>query len=136
MANSKNPILAQINKAKGSQVTKQTIIDQAKKLGFDFSQFGEDEDFTQELREFFSENAYWLPQVEVEIKPQVINGGKSQHVNFMDYSSTGDHVDFEKDSHFEAGTKIIYDNTVQEHEGIMKNFSLYYIVEANENNQD
>lgn len=108
---------------------KNTIITQAITLGFDFEQFDNDntmEEVMQSLVEFFSENSDRLPTMEDEC--EVTSNGRSQNVNYVDYTSSGEIVHFSENWHKAPETKVFHSDFVMEDAGIMKNMRLYYLV--------
>jgi hypothetical protein len=113
-----------------------TIITQAISLGFDFDQFSTDttiEEIQQSLMEFFFENSDKLPTLEDEC--EVTSNGRSQNVNYGDYTSSGEIVHFSENWHKSPETKVFHSDFVMEDtDGLMKNMRLYYLVGETEYN--
>lgn len=109
---------------------KNTIISQAISLGFNFNGVSSDIDMhelNQLLLDFFNENAAKLPQLEDEC--EVTSHGRSQNVNYGDYTSSGEIVDCSAHWHKSPDTKVFHSDFVMEDtDGIMKNMNLYYLV--------
>lgn len=108
---------------------KNTIITQAINLCFDFSQFSDDtniEEMLQIMMDFFSENSRELPELEAECDVEMF--GRNQSVNYGDYTSSGEIVDFSSNWHQAPDHKVFHSDFIMEDEGIMKNMRLYYLV--------
>jgi len=108
---------------------KNSVITQAISLGFDFEQFTIETDLQevgQTIIEFFNENSEKLERIEDEC--EVTTSGRSQSVNYDDYSSSGEIVDFSNNWSKSPETKVYHSNFVMEQNGEMKNMNLYYLV--------
>jgi len=106
-----------------------SIITQAISLGFDFDLFTNDttvEEIQETLFEFFNENSEKLPQIEDEC--EVTSHGHTQGVSYGDFTSSGEIIRFSENWHKSPDTKVFHSNFVMEHEGIMKQMNLYYLV--------
>ena len=114
-----------------------SVIQQAIKLGFDFSQFS-DHDDVQEINfaliEFFYEKADLLENLEEECP--VISHGSSQHVEFIDYSCTGEILDWSKHWRQSPETKIYHSDFcfIDKTEGLVKYMKLFCYVGENDFN--
>lgn len=114
-----------------------SVIQQAINLGFDFSQFN-DHDDVQEINfaliEFFEENTELLENLEDEC--EVISHGSSQHVEFGDYSCTGEILDWSKHWHEAPETKIYHSNFcfIDKKDGLVKYMKLFCYVGENDFN--
>ena len=117
-------------------IFKNTIINQAISLGFDFEQFTNDatiEEIAQEMLDFFSENSEKLERIEDEC--EVTNNGRTQHVSYGDFWSDGEIVDFSANWDKTPETKIFHSDFVMEDkDGLMKNMHLFYLVGETEYN--
>jgi hypothetical protein len=111
------------------QIFENTIIAQAITLGFDFSNFSND-DSVQEIEnalyDFFNENSEKLERLEDEC--DVTGHGISQNVSYKDYTSSGNIVDFSENWHHSPETKVFHSDFIMEDQGVMKNMNLYYLV--------
>ncbi len=108
---------------------KNTIINQAISLGFDFEQFDSEttvEEITTSMMEFFFENSDNLEILEDEC--EVSSNGRGQHVSYRDFESSGEIVDFSENWHNAPETKVFHSDFVMEDNGVMKNMNLYYLV--------
>lgn len=111
------------------------IISQAISLGFDFSEFTSDTEILEvekAMIDFFHENSDKLPRIEDEC--EVTNNGRSQNVSYDDYVADGQIVDFSAHWHLAPDTKVFHSDFIMEHEGIIKNMHLYYLVGETEFN--
>lgn len=114
-----------------------SVIKQAIQLGFDFSQFS-DHDDVQEINfaliEFFEENTNLLENLEEECA--VISHGSSQHVEFMNYSCTGEILDWSKHWRESPETKIYHSDFcfIDKTDGLVKYMKLFCYVGANDFN--
>ena len=114
-----------------------SVIQQAISLGFDFSQFDKHDDVQDihfALIQFFEENADLLENLEEEC--DVISHGSSQHVEFMDYSCTGEILDWSKHWHEAPETKIYHSDFcfIDKKDGLVKYIKLFCYVGENEYN--
>lgn len=108
---------------------KNTIINQAISLGFDFEQFDSEttvEVITTAMMEFFFENSDKLERLEDEC--EVSCNGRGQHVSYGDFESSGEIVAFSENRHKAPETKVFHSDFVMEDNGVMKNMNLYYLV--------
>ena len=110
------------------EIIKNTIIQQAIALGFQFemSDFETKEELTDELFEFFYDRLEDLPQIEDEC--EVYSNGRGQSVNYQDYVSSGNIVDFSENWHKSPEHKVFHSEFIIAHEGLMKKMRLYYYV--------
>ena len=117
-------------------IFKNTIINQAITLGFDFEQFTSDatiEEVEREMRDFFSENREKLQRIEDEC--EVTSNGRTQHVAYGDFWSDGEIVDFSSNRDKAPETKIFHsDFVLEDKDGFIKNMHLYYLVGETEYN--
>ena len=118
------------------QIFKNTIINQAIALGFDFSQFDAEtelQEVEQAMMDFFNENSDRLERIEDEC--EVTNNGRSQHVSYGDFWSDGEIVDFSAHWFDAPETKVFHSDFVMEDNGVMKNMNLYYLVGETDYNE-
>lgn len=111
------------------QIFKNTIINQAIALGFDFSQFDAEtelQEVEQAMMDFFNENSDRLERIEDEC--EVTNHRRSQYVSYGDFWSDGEIVDFSAHWFDDPETKVFHSDFVMEDNGVMKNMNLYYLV--------
>ena len=116
---------------------KNTMINQAIALGFDFEQFDSEatvEEVTTAMLEFFNEKYEELPQIEDEC--DVTGNGSRQHVSYGNFWSSGEIVDWSANWHKPADTKVFHSSFTMEQDGIMKNMNLYYLVGETDYNKD
>ena len=114
-----------------------SVIQQAIQLGFDFSQFSNHDDVQEincALIEFFEENTDLLENLEDEC--DVISHGSSQHVEFMNYSCTGEILDWSKHWREKPDTKIYHSEFcfIDKTEGLVKYMKLFCYVGENDFN--
>lgn len=108
---------------------KNTIIQQAIELGFDFGDSDPEmsiEEIEQEMMDFFNENSDLLESIEDEC--EVTNHRCSQSVVYGDYWCSGEIVNFSDHWHKPQDTKIYHSDFVMEEDGVMKKMNLYYLV--------
>ena len=114
---------------------KNSIIKQALELGFDFEQFNEMEtlqDVAYSLGVFFTDNCDKLETIIDEC--EVTNNRNGQHVQYGNFESWGEIVDFSLNWHKSPETKVFHSSFVLEVSGIMKHIELYYLVGETEYN--
>ena len=114
-----------------------SVIQQAIQLGFDFSQFSNHDDVQEinfALIDFFYEKADLLENLEEEC--DVISHGSSQHVEFMNYSCTGEILDWSKHWRQAPETKIYHSDFcfIDKTDGLVKYMKLFCYVGANDFN--
>lgn len=108
---------------------KNSTIAQALSLGFSFENFSDEDnlkDVHQSMMDFFNENYEKLEQL--EDRAEVNSDGRSQYVNYGDFSSSGEIVSFSENWHKAPDTKVFHSNFVMENNGLMVNMNLYYLV--------
>ena len=114
-----------------------SVIQQAIQLGSDFSQFSNHDDVQEinfALIDFFYEKADLLENLEEEC--DVISHGSSQHVEFMDYSCTGEILNWSKHWREKPDTKIYHSEFcfIDKTEGLVKYMKLFCHVGENDFN--
>lgn len=117
---------------------KATTLQQAIEIGFDFEAFSKDStlaEVEQAMIDFLNDNVDLLPEQEDEC--EVTTSGRYQNVNYGDFTSSGEIVDFAKHWGEPADTKVYHSNFLFiDKDGNAFNFRLYYLVGKTDYNQD
>lgn len=114
-----------------------SVIQQAIKLGFDFSQFNKHDDVQEieyALIEFFYENTEFIENLEDEC--EITKTGSSQHVEYLDYSCTGEIIDWSRHWRQSPETKIYHSDFcfIDKTDGLVKYMKLFCYVGENDFN--
>ena len=110
-------------------IIKNSIFTQAIELGFDFSTFSDDTTVAEiegALIEFFNENSEKLPQTEDEC--EVTSSGRYQNVNYGDFTSSGEIVNFSDNWNKAPKTKVFHSSFPMLDGDKFVNVNLYYLV--------
>lgn len=109
---------------------KNSTIKQAIELGFDFENLDNEttiDEINKELTDFAIENSDKLPVEEDEC--EVTSSGRSQNVNYGDYTSSGEIVDFSAHWCDAPDTKVYHSDFVaMDKDGEFYLMKLYYLV--------
>jgi len=108
---------------------KNSIIKQAISLGFDFENLDSEitlDEIAESIHTFFHENTEMLEEIVDEC--EVSHSGSRQSVDYMDYSCSGEIVDFSANWRKSPDTKVFHSNFPLEQDGLIKNMRLYYLV--------
>lgn len=114
-----------------------SVIKQAIQLGFDFSQFSNHDDVQEinfALIDFFYEKADLLENLEDEC--EVTKTGSSQHVEYLNYSCTGEIIDWGRHLWQSPETKIYHSDFcfIDKTDGLVKYMKLFCYVGENDFN--